>query len=98
MNAMFLSPAVRGFATKNAKSRTTFTTAVWLIGLAAISFAAGRAPAATYIWDSDGNDTNNAQDGSGTWSTTNLNWFLNNTTADVGWTNNTTDIAVFGIS
>src|SRR5947209_2826660 len=51
--------------------------AVWLmialfgwLGLAASLFVTTeRAAAATYTWDSDGNDANNAQDGGGTWST-----------------------------
>ncbi|HEY2146536.1 MAG TPA: autotransporter-associated beta strand repeat-containing protein, partial [Pirellulales bacterium] len=66
--------------------------------LIAASWRPSPVHAATYTWDADGNDANNAQDGSGTWSTTDLNWFLNNTTADIGWTNNTTDIAAFGVS
>jgi autotransporter-associated beta strand protein len=69
----------------------------WL-GLAPLFVTTERAPAATFTWDSDAIDTDGAQDGSGTWSTTNFNWFLNNATADIGWTNNTTDIALFGVS
>lgn len=40
-------------------------------------------PAATLTWDSDATSANGATAGSGTWNTTNLNWY--NGTDDVAW-------------
>lgn len=98
MNTMFYSPTVRGSGRVVSRQRLAFMGIASIGCLIAASWRPSPTHAATYIWDADDNDANNAQDGSGTWSTSGLNWFLNNTTADIGWTNNTTDIAAFGVS
>ena len=98
MNTMFSSPTVRGCCRIVSKRRLAFAVIASIGCMISASWRPSPAHAATYTWDADGNDANNTQDGSGTWSTTGLNWFLNNTTADIGWTNNTTDIAAFGVS
>lgn len=76
------------------KSRTL--TLLVCLGISVAIFA--RAKGDTFTWDADGSAANGAQDGSGTWSTTNLNWFSNTGTPDISWTNNLTDIASFGSS
>jgi fibronectin-binding autotransporter adhesin len=67
-------------------------------GVAAL-LVASSARAATYTWDNSGAATsgNLVTDGSGTWSTSNNNWWNSTTGTDQAWTNNTPgDTAVFG--
>ena len=52
--------------------------------------------AQTLTWDANGNGADGATAGSGTWNTTNTNWY-NGSSTDVVWPNSTSgDTAVFG--
>lgn len=57
------------------------------------ALAAGGLHAATLAWDASGANPAAPTGGSGTWSTSNLNW--SNTVGDVGWTNANNDSASF---
>ena len=58
-----------------------------------VSLLASPARASTYTWDASGSSGTPSFDGSGTWSTTNANWWGNG--ADNDWTT-ASDTAVFG--
>ncbi len=51
------------------------------------------AQAATYTWDAD-TGTTGAQDGAGTWNTTNTNWWNG---SDVAWPGTASNTALFGV-
>ena len=50
--------------------------------------------AANLTWDAN-TGTSGAQDGAGTWSTNNANWW--NGSTDIAWTNANGDSAIFGV-
>ena len=86
-----------GFMCKSITCARRHTSKLFTLVVLALLVQLASAPlvsAANLTWDAD-TGTSGAQDGAGTWSTNNANWW--NGSTDIAWTNANGDSAIFGV-